>query len=87
MLSLFRRLFWIAVAYPTVICVAFPTFILICVSFPTVICVSFSTLLVDIRRLSDGYEGYFLKQILLQSKIFCRLSDALHLSDGYISVA
>ena len=43
--------------------------------------------LVEIRRLSDGYEGYFLKKNLLPSKIFCRLSDTLHLSDGYIGVA
>ena len=43
--------------------------------------------LVDIRRLSDGYESYFLKKDLLPWKIFCRLRDTLHLSDGYIGVA
>ena len=52
-----------------------------------VVGVSDPTLLVDIRRLSDGYEGYFLKKNLLPSKILCRLSDTLHLSDGYIGVA
>ena len=49
--------------------------------------VAYPTLLVEIRRLSDGYEGYFLKFFLLPSKIFCRLRDGLHLSDGYIGVA
>ena len=52
-----------------------------------VVDVAYPTLLVNIRRLSDGYEGYFLKKILLPSKIFCRLSDALHLSDGFIGVS
>ena len=54
---------------------------LLYVAYPMVIKVAYPTLLVNIRRLSDGYEGYFLKKILLQSKIFCRLSD------GYIGVA
>ena len=52
-----------------------------------VVDVAYPTLLVNIRRLSDGYEGYFFKQILLPSKIFCRLSDTVHLSDGCIGVA
>ena len=68
-------------------CVAFPTVHLLYVAYPTVVHVDYPTLLVNIRRLSDGYEGYFLKKKLLPSKIFCRLSDALHLSDGYIGVA
>ena len=62
-------------------------FSLIYVAYPTVVGVAYPTLLVDIRRLSDGYEGYFLKKNLLPSKIFCRLRDTLHLSDGYIGVA
>ena len=49
--------------------------------------VAYPTHLVNFRRLSDGSEGYFLKKILLPLKIFCRLSDALHLSDDYIGVA
>ena len=52
-----------------------------------VVDVAYPTLLVNIRRLSDGSEGYFLKKKLLPSKIFCCLRDALHLSDGYIGVA
>ena len=63
-----------------VICVTFMTFSLIYVASLTVVGVAYPTLLVDIHRLSDGYEGYFLKKNLLPSKIFCRLSD------GYIGV-
>ena len=48
--SLFWRLVWIAVAYPTVVGVAYPT------------------AYVDIRRLSDGYEGYFKKKISYRQK-------------------
>ena len=32
--------------------------------------------------LNRWHEGYFLKKISLPSKIFCRLTDALHLTDG-----
>ena len=62
-------------------------FSLIYVAYSTIVGVAYPTPLVDIRRLSDGYEGYFLKKNLLPSKIFYRLSDTLHLSDGYIGVA
>ena len=56
-------------------------FSLIYVAYPMVVDVAYPTLLVNFRRLSDDSEGYFLKKILLPSKIFYRLSD------GYIGVA
>ena len=54
---------------------------LIYVAYLTVVDVAYPTLVVNIRLLSDGSEGYFLKKKLLPSKIFCRLSD------GYLGVA
>ena len=65
--SLFRHLFWIAVAFPT------PFW------SPSLI----RRFQVSLKR---RLWRLFFKKKILPSKIFCRLSDTLHLSDGYLSV-
>ena len=37
--------------------------------------------------LNQRYEGYFIKKISLPSKIVCRLTDVVLLTDGYLGVA
>ena len=77
-----------------VISVAFPMPFWISIAYPMVVGVTYPTPYVDIRRLSDGYEG-FLKfffstvENILSLKRHLTFKRRLHrcrLSDGYLSV-